>query len=263
MVQRLALSRDVTLLARFDADERLAAVFPDLRREALAEVVRHIDLVGRSGVVLYSRLSSTNVEEIARREIAYFSGIGQGFEWKVFSHDQPPDLVARLAALGFAIDEREAIMVLDLQVAGALPMSPAGIAIRRVTTRDALRDVASIKHRVYGEGSDELVERLAFELRNAPDYLSVYIASIDDKPAATAWIRFPNQGAFASLWGGSTLPELRHRGLYTALLAARIDEARRRGFAYLTVDAGAMSRPILEKRGFRVLTYATACTWHG
>jgi len=30
------------------------------------------------------------------------------------------------------------------------------------------------------------------------------------------------EARFASLWGGSTLPELRNRGLYTSLLAARI-----------------------------------------
>ena len=71
----------------------------------------------------------------------------------------------------------------------------------------------------------------------------------------------PPRSAFASLWGGSTLPELRKRGLYTSLLNARLEEARQRGFRYLTVDAGDMSRPILEKRGFRLLTHATACNW--
>lgn len=100
-------------------------------------------------------------------------------------------------------------------------------------------------------------------MQHAPDHLSVYVAYVNAIPAACGWIRFPQASAFASLWGGSTLPELRKRGLYTALLAARVQEAIRRGAPYLTVDAGHMSRPILEKRGFRLLTYATACTWHG
>ena len=34
-------------------------------------------------------------------------------------------------------------------------------------------------------------------------------------------------------------------------------------FGTVTIDAGHMSRPIVEKRGFRLLTYATACNWHG
>jgi GNAT superfamily N-acetyltransferase len=89
------------------------------------------------------------------------------------------------------------------------------------------------------------------------------VAYVQNVAAACAWIRFPPGSPFASLWGGATLPELRNRGLYTALLAARVQEARARGWRYLTIDAGHMSRPIVEKRGFRLLTYATACNWRG
>src|SRR5262249_32717301 len=113
----------------------------------------------------------------------------------------------------------------------------------------------------YGDGSRELVERLAWELAHAPGYLSVYLAELQGQPAACGWARFPAGSAFASLWGGSTLAELRGQGLYTDLLAARLQEALARGYRPLTVDAGPMSRPTLERRGFRLLTYATACTW--
>jgi len=253
------LSPNQSLLTRFDNDERYAAVFPGLRREELPNLVRHVDLLDQSGVVTFSRLSPSAVETVVRQQMEYFASLGQEFEWKAFAHDEPADLVDRLAALGFDIGEREAIMVLDLH-AFDLPVV-GSVAVRRVAGADDLRDVATVKERV--SGSAWTITQLEFELRTAPDYLSVYVAYLDDEPAATAWIRFPQQSAFASLWGGSTLPEARTRGLYTALLATRVDEARRRGFPYVTVDARAMSRPILEKRGFRTLTYATPCTWHG
>ena len=89
----------------------------------------------------------------------------------------------------------------------------------------------------------------------------MHVAWVDGTPAACGWIRFRPGGAFASLWGGSTLPELRQRGAYAALVAARLAEARARGARFVTVDAGPMSRPILHQRGFRLLTYATACSW--
>ena len=57
------------------------------------------------------------------------------------------------------------------------------------------------------------------ELEHAPDYLSVYLAYVDGQPAACGWARFPAGSPFASLWGGSTLPEQRGRGLYASLLA--------------------------------------------
>jgi GNAT superfamily N-acetyltransferase len=272
-----------TVLTLYDTHERYQATAPGLRREALPNLVRQVDLVGSSGVVLYSRLSADTVDAAIEDQLAYFQSIGQGFEWKAYSHDQPRDLVQRLAAHGFSIDEQEAILVLDLQSPVALDLAVAAprasadplrsaatpaefelsVRIRRLMHRDELRDVATIRQRVGRDDSTDLVNYLANELIEIPGYLSVYVADVDGAPAACAWIRFPGESPFASLWGGSTVPEMRNHGLYTALLTARVDEARARNYRYVTVDAGHMSRPILEKRGFRLLTYATACTVHG
>ncbi|MCA1646854.1 MAG: N-acetyltransferase [Chloroflexi bacterium] len=247
------------LLARYDGDERFFATFPGLRREAFPHLVRQVDLIGRSGSVIYSRLSAENAEAAIAKQIAYFQSCGREFEWKAYAHDQPPDLVQRLCAHGFDPDEQEAILVLDLQHPPAELLAPTPI-VRRLHRLDQLPEVSAIRQKVRG---DQVVERLAYEMEHAPEYLSVYVAYADAAPAACGWTRFPRGSAFASLWGGSTLPELRSRGLYSALLAARVQEARQRGWRFVTVDAGQMSRPILEKRGFRLLTYATACKWHG
>ena len=61
---------------------------------------------------------------------------------------------------------------------------------------------------------------------------------------------------FAGLWSGATLPAYRRRGLYTAVLAVRVQEAIRRGYHFLTIDASPMSRPIVARHGFQLLTYA-------
>ena len=53
------------------------------------------------------------------------------------------------------------------------------------------------------------------------------------------------------LYGGATLPSARGRGAYRALLRARWDEATGRGAPVLLTQAGALSRPILERLGFR------------
>lgn len=53
----------------------------------------------------------------------------------------------------------------------------------------------------------------------------------------------------------------RRSGCYTAVLAARLQEAIRRGYRFLVVDAVPMSRRILDKHGFRVITYATSYDW--
>ena len=56
--------------------------------------------------------------------------------------------------------------------------------------------------------------------------------------------------AGVNLFGGSVLPAARGRGVYQALLRARWDFAVARGTPALTVQAGRMSTPILERFGF-------------
>jgi GNAT superfamily N-acetyltransferase len=254
------LNTNLDLLALYDADERFRPCYPDTRREELPTLVRHVDLLGTFSSVLYSRLSATSADAAIREQIAYFATLGHDFEWKAYAHDQPSDLVERLARHGFSVDEREAILVLDLRASSPLPTEQA--RVRQITRRDELRAVAAVRDHVYPDRhTDTMVDRLAYELEHTPDGISIYVADFEGVAAACAWLRLPAASAFASLWGGATAPELRHRGLYTDLLAVRIEAARRRGFRYLTVDARSTSRPILEKRGFQLLTFATACTW--
>jgi GNAT superfamily N-acetyltransferase len=247
------------LLSLYDQYERFSSTPPDVRREELPHLVRHVDLVGRSGTVIFSRLSAENADAAIEQEREYFQSLGQDLEWKAYAHDEPADLVQRLAAHGFDPDETEAILVLDVRTPPAALLAPTP-TVKRLHQVDELREVSAIKQQL---GDDHSLERLAYELERAPDYLSVYVAYAENGPAACGWIRFPEASPFAGLWGGATLPELRNRGFYTALLAARVQEARARGWRYVTIDAGHMSRPIVEKRGFRLLTYATACNRHG
>lgn len=246
------------LLALYDSNERFSATYADTRREELPALVRHVDLRGTSSIVLYSRLTSDTADAIIQEQLAYFNSLGHDVEWKAYSHDQPSDLIERLTRHGFAVDEVEAILVLDLHTTHPAPDAPS--RVRRITRSEQLTDLATVRERVYSSNVSDAVDRLSFELEQTPDDISVYIADFDGAAAACAWIRFPRASAFASLWGGSTVPELRNRGLYTELVAARVQEARGRGFRYLTVDARSTSRPILEKIGFQLLTSATACT---
>ena len=56
--------------------------------------------------------------------------------------------------------------------------------------------------------------------------------------------------AGVNLFGGCVLPGARGRGVYQALLRARWDFAVQRGTPALTVQAGRMSKPIVERLGF-------------
>jgi GNAT superfamily N-acetyltransferase len=75
-----------------------------------------------------------------------------------------------------------------------------------------------------------------------------FIASIDGRIIGTAYAVLGSAGV--NLFGGSVLEEARGLGVYQALIAARWEAAVARGTPALTVQAGRMSKPIVEKLGF-------------
>jgi len=252
------------LRALYDQDQRIAVVYPDVRREATPDVVRHVSTMeAGEGVILYSRLDEGNVQRVIREQVAYFEGLEQGFEWKLYDYDTPSDLMGRLVAYGFEVEEAEAIMVLDLARAPEVLLQPLRHTVRQIARVEELEDVLRVKRQVWGQDYADLERYLADTITGHPERMSVYAAYVDHEPACAGRIEFPEGSRFASLWGGSTVEEYRGRGLYTALLAVRTQEAKARGLDFLTVDASPMSRPILEKHGFEMIAYSYPCRWTG
>jgi GNAT superfamily N-acetyltransferase len=249
------------VLSIFDREQRFELDPPGSTREVAGQVVRHVSHDRRNGFISYSRLSEETAEAEIEAQLAYFRALGYEFEWKVYDHDPPADLRRRLAARGFEIEEPEALMILDLDSAPEMYWTIALPDIQRVSTRDGLAAIARMEEAVWGEDHAWVVEWLGLDLRDTPDQLSVFAIWDGDRVASAAWMYYHPPTRFASLWGGSTLPECRGRGFYTALLAVRAREARERGIRYLTVDASPMSRPILEKHGFHFFGYSTPCNW--
>jgi len=248
-------------LTLFDQEQRIDLSFPNIRREATPYVVRHIDLSENEpeSWVIYSRLDERNVDAAISEETAYFESIGHNFEWKLYTHDTPSNLKERLSAHGFEVEEVETVMVLDLQEAPSALLKPVRHDVRRITDPDDLGDFAEVMMQIWQDAPANHIEHLAYALTNNPESLSIYVAYQGNVPVSAARISWHANSQFAGLWGGSTVKAYRRQGSYTALLAARLQEALRRNTCYLTIDASPMSRPILEKFGFQVLTYTYPC----
>ncbi|NHZ71926.1 MAG: N-acetyltransferase [Aquificales bacterium] len=251
------------LLALYDQEQRYETAVPGFRRDVVGSVVRYVDErpLDDTNFVLYSQLTPANADTIIQEQIEYFRENGRSFEWKLYDHDTPPDLRKRLVAHGFTIGEEEAIMALDLTQAPTALRQPVSAEVRRLTDPAEVAHVVEIEEAVWGGDRSSWGERLAGEMREVPDYLSIYVAYADGDPACAGWLNFSPNSQFASLWGGSTKAEYRNQGLYTAVLAARVQEASQRGYRFLTIDASPMSRPIVAKHGFQLLTLAYECVW--
>jgi hypothetical protein len=184
----------------------------------------------------------------------------QPFEWRVYEHDQPPDLVQRLEAQGLKAGGWEPLLVLEVDAAPEALLRPVTAEVRRLTRREDLEDVIGVEQQVWGGSFAWMRQRLGDHL-DVPGYLSVYAAYVDGAAASVGWTYFNPLSQFAGLFGGSTLAVQRGRGLYTALLAARVQEARRRGVRFLLIEPSAMSEPIVSRYGFKLLVRSNSCEW--
>ncbi len=258
------MNRD-KLLAIYDRQLRFESTDALSKREVIPPgaplVVRHVPLDpnARWGWVIWSRLTESNADQLIAEQVDFFVERGTNFEWKRYGYDGPADLDERLLWQGFSREEAESVMILDLEDAGSLEgrRSP-GVEVCRITDPGDLYKVVQIEDAVWHESHAWIAEELRYELMLPDESLLMYLAYSEGVPASAAWIRFHKGTQFAALFGGSTLPEYRKRGLYSALLAVRAGAARERGYRFLSVDASEMSRPILEKHGFVKVTTATA-----
>jgi GNAT superfamily N-acetyltransferase len=242
------------LLARHDAEIRAnPPAAAGCVSDRPAGVVREL---GTRNTIIFSTLSEEDADRIIAREAAYFRELGESVEWKVYGHDLPADLPLRLAAHGFEADESETLMALDLSPVRQR-IDDSGFAVRRITSERGLHDLVAVDRAAFEEPRSDIFEYLAPRvLGPQPDTLA-FVAYARDVPVCAGRIILPPERAFASMWGGCTIPGYRGRGAFRAIVAARANEARLRGYAYLMVEARETSRPILARLGFVPLTRVT------
>ncbi|WP_426989440.1 GNAT family N-acetyltransferase [Pseudarthrobacter sp. Y6] len=191
----------------------------------------------------------------------YFAGRGEAVEWKTRAHDLPNDLESRLGAAGFVPEDRETVLVGETAAMAGDPAVPEGIQVRLASERPDLERIAAMKSEVWAADYSWVAADLQHRLASDPENLVVFIAEASGVVVSAAWLEINPGTDFAGLWGGSTLPAWRGRGIYKALVSARAQLAAARGVKYLQVDASADSEPILRRLGFRAITTTTPFVW--
>jgi hypothetical protein len=183
--------------------------------------------------------------------------------WFVGPSARPRNLLELLRKAGFVPtttppwEPRYAAMIMTDP---PTPPADTSISARRIETLGEVIEGLRIDAAATGLPADELDALL----ESAPDLFEA-----ERRDGRLTFLAFDQTGmaigmaiAFISPLGlelaaASTLPDHRGRGAYRALVYARWLEAVRRGTPALAVQAGASSRPILERLGFQ-----TVCTLH-
>ena len=204
-----------------------------------------------SSVVQRLRIGDTEVEESVTKIRSLIAARGRTVcAWEVADSATPSDLVDRLLALGCERDPDEPLAI--GMVLSEPPSEVAGVTARHVESLAEFEHAVRIALEAFGSSEAVIEESLAnaaaaFESENKG--WRTYLAFVNGQPVARATAGFTEHGVL--LFGGATLEGARGHGAYRALVRARWDDAVTAGTPVLVTHAGAMSRPILTRLGFR------------
>jgi GNAT superfamily N-acetyltransferase len=205
--------------------------------------------------VTYVRCRPGEADEVIREARAIVAPHRLAFMWILDPETEPPNLADFLDAHDVHPDGHgPAVKVMVLPVTASIegPDVP-GLEMRDALVDDPSFDQADAVNREAFK-SDLPADPAANARRRrnqvAAGNRRLILATIDGEPAGSAGITlFPPAGAIIN--GGAVRPKFRGRGIYRAMVAARLAMAREAGVPGLAVWGGAMSAPILAKLGFQ------------
>lgn len=210
-------------------------------------------------LVLPERVADRAVEATlaAVRDLLRVDGTPQGI-WLVPEDADPADLTDRLLRAGLTPNDRPPFEPRGaaMAIVEPPPPGPLDVAAHRVRSYDEYIGAQEAAADAFGMDAEmraafaDRAERLwEFEREGGPS--ATFVATLGGEVAGlgNAWFG----PAAVYLRGSGVRPRYRGRSVYRALVRARWEAAVEAGVPALTVGAGQMSRPALERLGFSIV----------
>ena len=189
------------------------------------------------------------------RQVEFFRERGQRLEWKTYGYDEPADLPARLERAGFVPEDPEVVLLGQCTDLVHEVHLPERVRLHEPATDEDWVRVRGLLTQVWGEHGVDIADSLREEQQARPDLMVTTVVQEVDTGAVVSYavLRLTEGTDFCGLWGGSTLPAWRRRGLYRTLVSHRARIALERGHPYARVDTSPDSRPILIRLGMHAV----------
>ena len=204
------------------------------------------------------RCRAEEADEVIDEVTALFRDRDLPLMWVLDPETEPANFAELLAARGVRPDPQapeSAVMVLPIDVDFDAP------PVEGMELHDGLADLAAFR-RVDAVNAEAFggrtprddggyIAQLERRRENqiAAGNRRLVLATIDREPAGSSGLSlYAPEGAIIN--GGGVRVKFRGRGIYRAMVAARLEMAREAGVAGLSVWGGPMSAPILARLGF-------------
>lgn len=255
-------------LAAYDKQLRTDAETPGAASVTTLGPLRLVTFAGGRGFITYQHLDGADagtVRNLVATALARYRAdpVITRVEWKTRGHDHAPGLHRSLLDHGFVPEETESIMIGEAQRLAVGLAPPKGVILRQVSQENDVRAMTAMSVLAFGDPPAEAAEMADALLRRLSrgDGMELWVAEADGQVVSAGRLEPVPGTSFAGIWGGSTLPEWRRRGIYRALTAERARSALRLGKTLINSDSTEYSRPILERYGFLKVSTTTPYIW--
>jgi GNAT superfamily N-acetyltransferase len=202
--------------------------------------------------VAFCRFSPETADRCIDEALGRFAAAGVQFRWGVGPDCGPPDLEQRLAARGL-VPSQVLAMVREV----SQPVEPPALSVVRVDHR-TVREFSRVM--ALGWGSDEATLHRLNERALSVPACAMFLADVDGEAVGVGSSVLTERGAL--LMGAVVLPAWRGRGVYRALVNARLAHALETGRTLAYSHAMEQtSAPRLARLGFSELYRFTS--FHG
>jgi len=203
--------------------------------------------------VAWIRCTSDDADEVITEARTHFAPLGMPFMWILDPGTEPRRFPDHLAAAGvFPEPHAPAVDVMMLGVGARLEAATFEIH-NALGDIESFRAADAVNAEAFGDSprepdAQERRRRQQLEAGNR----RVLLVTVDGEPAGSAGMTlYPPSAGIIN--GGAVRSMFRGRGIYRAMVAARLAIAREAGVAGLVVWGGPMSAPILRKLGFETV----------
>lgn len=211
-----------------------------------------------SATVLAAQASEDETpQQLVDRIVAFATSCkAQYLQWAIRPRTRPHGLSAAFETYDANITEQLDISYLNMTAGTPALSVPRDVDVVRIDSAETLNEIYTVDFEVFGFAMPDAQFRrddiaLAREQVALGDQRSEfrYLARLDGVTIGSAGTTLDS--GVAKLWGGAVLEAYRGRGVYRALLAARLAEATAYGATAALVKARiGTSGPILQRNGF-------------
>ena len=242
----------------------------DLARSPLVELHQDGRLIWSIGTtnyprfnrILQARFPERDLDEKIMAALAPFCSRRYAGIWHTGPSTQPENLGEHLEAYGLRLAAREPGMAADLQALPDQPEPVPGLVVEKIDDLDGLRDWCRINAAAFGLPAETVEATFAVEatLEALPvPRRMLYLGRLQGQAVACAALFVDS--SVAGLYSVGTLPDLRGRGIGSAVTIIALQEAVGMGYRIATLHASSKGESIYRRLGFERYCTLSRYVW--